>query len=509
MTPPTSQPDHSCDWQAYAKFLEKGLTDRQLVIDEQQRVLQDQQRVLQGQQRQLEALRADKFGGKRKSEKASRVGPKGPSADAEETRRKRAAAAQARAEAALQEQVVEHPVPADERTCGACGGVADRELPPEESVVYEYVPGHFVREVHRRQRLACRCGECILTAPTANKVWERARFGPGLVAHTMVSKCLDALPLFRIARILGRAGVDISDRTLGRLFHHGADQLLPLYQRLRELVCQSELVMADETPIAIMAKLKTRRGYVWTFRTENIVLYVASAGRSGETPVAVLGDTKGVLLVDGYTGYNQVTTPQGRNRAGCWAHARRKFVEAIDTEQELAAEVIALIAELYAIESKVRNAGTLGSKQHQTLRQTETREVMTRIATWLEAAKDRCLPKGPLSQAIGYARNQWPQLQLCCDDATIPLDNNLSENALRAVAIGRKNWMFAGNDMAAQRYAVLLSLLTTAVANGLNPEHWLKATLMALDDTKMSDLDALLPLPPVTAAPSAAPADST
>ena len=191
------------------------------------------------------------------------------------------------------------------------------------------------------------------------------------------------------------------------------------------------------------------------------------------------------------------------------AHARRKFVEAIDTEQELASEMIALIAELYAIESRVHETGKQGSEEHQALRQTETRAVMERIAAWLEQAKDRSLPKGPLSKAIGYARNQWSQLQLCCDDASIPLDNNPSENALRAVAIGRKNWMFAGNDMAAQRYAVLLSLLTTAVANGLNPEHWLKATLMALDDAKMSDLDTLLPLAPVTAAHSAAPADST
>ena len=288
MTPPTPQPDHTCDWQAYAKLLEQSLVEKQQALDEQQR--------------QLEALRADKFGGKRKSEKSPRVGTKGPPADPEQTRPKRAAAAQARAEAALEEEVIDHPVLADERTCSACGGTVDPELPPEESTVYDYVPAHFVREIHRRQRLACRCGACIVTASTPNKVWERAKFGPGLVAHTMVSKCLDALPLFRIARILGRAGVDVSDRTLGRLCLHGADQMLPLYPRLRELICQSELVMTDETPISIMAKLKTYRGYIWTFRTENVVLYVASAGRSGETPVTVLGDTKGVLLVDGYSG---------------------------------------------------------------------------------------------------------------------------------------------------------------------------------------------------------------
>jgi len=224
--------------------LRQSLDDeKQRLLDEKQRVIDEKQRLLNEKQRQLEALRADKFGGKRKSEKRPRAEPKGPPADPEQTRQKRAAAAQARTDAALQEQIVDHPVPDDGRTCGACGGAVDRELPPEESVVYEYVPGHFVREVHRRQRLACRCGECILTAPAANKVWERAKFGPGLVAHTMVSKCLDAQPLYRISRILGRAGVEISDRTLGRLFHHGADQLMPLYRRLRELVCQRELVL--------------------------------------------------------------------------------------------------------------------------------------------------------------------------------------------------------------------------------------------------------------------------
>jgi len=216
-----------------------------------------------------------------------------------------------------------------------------------------------------------------------------------------------------------------------------------------------------------------------------------------------------VLLVDGYTGYNQVTTPQRRDRAGCWSHARRKFVEAHDTEPELASEIVALIAELYAVESRMRKAGKLGSAEHQALRQTESAAVMTRIKVWLETNQDNCLPKGPLGRAIGYARNQWSHLQLCCNDATIPLDNNLSENALRAVAIGRKNWMFAGNDMAAQRYAVLLSLLTMAVANGLNPEQWLKTTLMALDDARMSSLDELLPLAAATTEAAAAPNDST
>ena len=288
--------------------------------------------------------------------------------------------------------------------------------------------------------------------------------------------------------------VDHSDRSLGELLTRSAELLVPLYLRLEELIRQEPVVMADETPIRIMAKDKTRRGYIWTFRTAEVVLYRASAGRSGETPQRVLGATTGTLLTDGYSGYNQVTTPAGRQRAGCWAHARRNFVEAMSTEPELAGEMIALIAELYGIESRMRKLDKLGSAEHQQLRQTETAAVMKRIDAWLTATERKCLPKGPLGKAISYAQNQWTHLQLCCSDATIPLDNNLSENALRAVAVGRKNWLFAGNDAAAQRFAVLLSLLMTAVQNAIDPELWLRSTLLALACTPSSALDSLLPL---------------
>ena len=267
----------------------------------------------------LEQLERHVFG--RRSEKLPRVAEAlGDLAKPtrEETLKKRRARREARAE--LPEVTIRHEVPPAERHCPKCGGTDLRSLGDGKvTTVFEYKPARLIRELHVQETLSCRCGEGVVTA-SAPKAVEKGQYGPGLIAHVVTAKCLDSMPLYRQAKVLSRAGVPVARTTLGDLFHAAARATEPLYQRLLELIAADEYVRADETPQRVLAEGKTRRAFVWTFRTEKLLAYLHSHTRSGETPLSVLGGTKGYLQVDGYTGYNAVTLPEGRVRVGCWAH---------------------------------------------------------------------------------------------------------------------------------------------------------------------------------------------
>jgi transposase len=254
----------------------------------------------------------------------------------------------------------------------------------------------------------------------------------------------------------------------------------------------SDYVRADETPQRVLAKGKTRRAYVWTFRTENLVAYVHAHGRGGETPRQVLGGTSGYLQVDGYTGYNSVTLPDGRVRVGCWAHVRRKFHDALTTAPE-ARKALELILDLYRIEAQVEADGVVGTDEHFRRRATESAAVLTQLWRWMDEELPKHLPKGPLGEAIRYAQGQRTALCRFVEDARLELDNNASERALRGVALGRKNYLFVGNDEAGENLAGLMSLLATCEANGVNPEQYLADVLIRVNDHPAAALDDLLP----------------
>jgi transposase len=307
---------HACEWKERADELpseNSALKDR-----------------LGSVEQQLAALARAVFG--KKSERLPRVDDElraGTPADPEATLNKRRATRAAREQ--LPSREIHHRVPDAKRRCPKCGGTELRPLGRGvETIVYEYIPARIERQVHVQEKLACACGECIITAE-APKVIDGGQHGPGLMAHVVVSKCLDSIPLYRQAKALARAGAPIHRNTLGDLFHRAAEQAEPLYKRLLELIRLKDYVRADETPQRVIAEGKTRRAYVWTFRTEQLVAYVHAHGRSGETAIAILGGTKGYLQVDGYTGYNAVTLPEGRVRVGCWAHVRRKYFDALAT----------------------------------------------------------------------------------------------------------------------------------------------------------------------------------
>ena len=231
------------------------------------------------------------------------------------------------------------------------------------------------------------------------------RRGRGLHAHVAVSKCADSLPLHRQARQLERLGVPIARSTLGDLFARTATLLEPLYDLVRQRIRRQTYINADETPLGSQAKGKHKRGYVWVFSSSDYLLYAFSPSRSGQTPSKLLGGTQGYLQVDGYTGYNEVTTPTGRTRVGCLAHARRKFVEALPTEPDRAAWVVELIGEIYRYEAEVRAADARGTPEHAKIHQERIRPMMECLARWMREQTD-VRPKSPLGKAIGYATKQ-------------------------------------------------------------------------------------------------------
>lgn len=471
---------HHCGWRREAERLQRENAELKERVERLEAQVAQLQRALFGR-------RSEKMAGVQEELRLAsgdRIGARAATLKLRQERRE--------AQAALPERLVHHRVPDEDRHCPACGSTELKRLGPgKRTVVLEYIPARIERQVHVQETLACRCGGGIVTAP-APKAVEQGHYGPGLLAHVVTAKVCDSIPLYRQAKALARAGVPIARTTLCDLFHAVAAATAPLSARVLELVRDAYLVRADETPQRVLDEGKTRRAYVWTFRTENLIAYMHSPSRSGATPEAVLGGTRGYLLVDGYTGYNRVTLPEGRTRVACWAHVRRRFFDAQATAAE-ATRALALILDLYRVEYEAAERGLLGTPEHLALRREKSAPVLATIATWLAEQLPLHPPRGPLGTALRYAQGQWTALTRFLEDARLPLDNNASERALRGMALGRKNYLFVGTDEAGQNLAGLASLVATCEANGVNPEAYLADVLLRLGSHPASRLDELLP----------------
>jgi transposase len=407
---------------------------------------------------------------------------------------------------AVQSEDIAHRVPEAERRCPKCGkGDLKAIGKGKESIEWNYVPGYFRRCRHVRETLACSCGQYIVTAPGPDHSVENTRYGDGLRAYIVTSKCADSLPLYRLAKQFARLGIPIPRSTLTDLFHQVARQLWPLSERLEKLVAASDVVLADETPMKMQHP--NRKGYVWTFIADDLIVYRFSASRSGATPSSVLGDSTGVLVVDMYTGYNEVTSTGKRQRSGCLAHARRKLFDALAYAPEAQA-ALDLIRDVYVVEHDARAAGVVRTTAHLHLRQERSRPLMEKLQAYLTEQKPLHLPKGPMSKAIGYILGNWKELTAFLDDVRLPPDNNRSESALRIVALGRKNFLHVGNEDAGANIAGLYSLVATCAANGKNPLAYLNDVLGRIGSHPNDRLDELLPhnwKPPETPTAAASP----
>lgn len=329
-------------------------------------------------------------------------------------------------------EIVEHAIV--ETECAQCGGSLEAadDLSPEVSEEYEYVPARVIRREHHRERKVCKCG-CFAIAAAPERLVEGGLYGPGLHAHVVIAKCADSLPLDRQARAFSRAHVPLSKSTLCDLFHRSAEVLSPLSQRILELIASSSHVNADETSLKVQATGECRRAFVWDFiathDNHTMVAYRFSADRSGQTPIKVLGDSTGVLQVDGFTGYNQVTTPDKRERAGCWAHARRKYFGALDSAPDEAQWAIDKIREIYEVEYLAAEKKVIGKPQHLTLRKAKSKELVEELMTWADDQKPKHRPKSPLGAALTYTLNQRKSLERFLTDPKIRLDNNTSDSS--------------------------------------------------------------------------------
>lgn len=388
-----------------------------------------------------------------------------------------------------------------ETSCPDCGGVL-RPLGEDVSETLEYEPARFkvIRRV--RPKLSCGCCDRIVQAPAASRAIERGLAGPGLLAHVLVAKYGDHLPLYRQAEIYAREGVELERSTLAGWVGGASRTLAPLVEAVRRHVLAASRIHGDDTPVPVLdpGRGKTKTGRLWTYvRDERptggeappAVRFAYSPDRKGERPQAHLAGFRGTLHADAYAGFNGVYESGKVREAACWAHVRRKFH---DIEQahasQIAAEALERIGELYGIEKEIRGSP---ADERRRERQARAKPLLEALRAWFYDTLVGLSKKSETAGAIRYALGRWPALVRYLDDGELEIDNNAAERALRAVALGRKNYLFAGSDSGGERAAAIYSLIGTAKLNGLDPEAYLRQVLERIADHPINRIAELLP----------------
>jgi transposase len=385
--------------------------------------------------------------------------------------------------------------------CQACGGTL-RQLGEDVTEELEYVPGRFVVNRIVRPRMACKCCEKISQAPLPSRPIERGRPGPGLLAHVLVNKYADHLPLYRQSQIFKRDGIDLERSTLADWVGRSTALLEPLAEAIGRYVLAGQAIFADDTPVRMQApgtgKTKTARfwAYVrderpWSGDGHPAALYRFTIDRKGSRPDGHLKDFTGWMHADGYAGFEGLYRTGRINEVACMAHVRRKFVDVHKAQgSAIAEEAIQRIAGLYAIEAKARGAPP---DERAALRQTKAKPILDDLEAWLANQLCRISGKTPLAQAIRYALTRIKRLRPYLDQGFLEIDNNTAERSMRAIAIGRKNWLFAGSERGGKSAAIAYTLIETAKLNGVDPQAWLAEVLGRIADHKINRIDELLP----------------
>jgi len=387
-------------------------------------------------------------------------------------------------------------------TCPCCGG-AVHQIGETVSETLDYIPARLRVLRIRRPKYGCRACGTIHQAPAPERPIAKGLASPGLLAHVLVSKYCDHIPLYRQSQIFARQGVDLNRSTLANWVGGASWWLEALRMRLADHIFASTKLFADDTSIPVLdpGRGRTKTGRFWVYARDDrpwagpdppAVVFFYSPDRKAERPAAHLEGFRGVLQVDGYSGFERLTGRGDIVLAACWAHARRKFYEFHQaTGSPIAAEALRRIAELYAIEKEIRGRS---AEERQGLRNTRSRPLVDAMKPCLERQLHRVPPRGGLAEAIRYALARWPALSRFLDDGRIELDTNAVERAIRPVALGRKNHLFAGSDGGADRWAIVASLLATAKLNGIEPYAYLKDVLERMTHGHpINRIDDLLP----------------
>ena len=383
-------------------------------------------------------------------------------------------------------------------SCGQCG--ADLvKIGEDVSEQLDIIPSRFIVQRHIRPQYACRACETVTGAPAPAQIIDGGLPTARLLAWVGVSKYVDHLPLYRIEAIGARDQVPLPRSTLADWIGRIGVALEPLAERLRERLLRESVLHADETPVQQLdpGKGKTKRAYLWAYRTTPlsgapvIIVFDYHPGRAGVHVRDFLGEWVGYLMVDDYAGYKALWC-QGITELGCLAHARRKFHELAQAhESPEATEALRRIGELYAIED---TAQALTIAERATLRAEVATPRLEALHLWMLDTRKRAADGGALARALDYSLKRWPALARYATRGDLPIDNNPVENAIRPIALGKKNWLFAGSEAAGKRAAAIQSLLATAKANGIEPLQWLTDTLEKLPTWPNSRIDELLPI---------------
>jgi transposase len=390
----------------------------------------------------------------------------------------------------------------DERVCPCCGG-ALHLIGETVSEMLDFVPARLRVLRIRRPKYGCRACGTIHQAAAPERPIAKGMASPALLAHVLVSKYCDHTPLYRQSQIFARHGVEIERSTLANWVGGACWWLEPLQARLAAHVFGSDKIFADDTPIPVLdpGRGRTKTGRLWVYTRDDrpwsgpdppAAVYFYSPDRKAERPASHLGAFHGILQVDGYAGFERLTDGGDIVLAACWAHTRRKFFDVHEsTGSPIAAEALRRIAEFYAIEKSIRGRP---AEERCSVRGTKSRPLVEAMKPWLATQLGRIPRGGGLAEAIRYALSRWPALCHFLDDGRIELDNNSVERAIRPVALGRKNHLFAGSDGGAERWATVCSLIASAKLNNVEPFTYLKDILQRMTEGHpMSRLDELLP----------------
>jgi transposase len=423
---------------------------------------------------------------------------------------------------------IEHDLKAEEKLCPCCGLERCR-IGQEVSEQLEYVPASFKVLQHIRFKYACKpcnqgCAKCdgkaqIEVAPKPVQPIEKGLPGPGLLAYVITGKLADHLPLYRLESIFARLDVHIARSTMCAWIAAAAMLVRPLADLMATRVRQSQVIHTDETRIPVKEcdeAGRCKNGRMWTYigdEANPYICYDYTPDRTRAGPTRWLDKYKGYLQADAYGGYDGIYAGGSIIEVACWAHARRKFFDAKDTDGKRSAEMLAMVGELYAVENQAKakiaevqkamasatgtEATALSADQRyaiiRDLRQEFSVPILAKIKAWLDVNQKLVLPRSPMAQAIAYVLNQWEALNVYTTQGYLNIDNNAAERALKRIAIGRKNWLFAGHDEAAKSAAILTTLIASAQRHGVDPQAYLTGILARIPATPMSQLEQFLP----------------
>ena len=398
----------------------------------------------------------------------------------------------------LPRQVIRHELPADQLPCPCCG--KDRaEMGFESSEQLEYVPAIFKVLEHRRIKYACRsCQEHVKVAEVPGKPIEKGLPGPGLLAHVVLGKYGDHLPLYRLEDIAARSGVILRRSTLCGWMSAASEILDPLYQRMLYHVLKSQVIHTDDTTVTLLDRsLKSsRKARFWAYLGDALhpyIYYHFTDSRKRDGPAGILAGYSGYLQADAYSGYDGIYAGDLVHEVACWAHARRKWDDCRTTDPVRSHHMLALIQRLYAIERDLEGCSVDWIER---VRRESSLPVLEEIRQWLEAEKPSLLPKSPAGQAATYMLNQWSALERYCESGILAIDNNAAERMMRPIAVGRKGWLFVGSLEGGRRAAILMSLVQTCKHVGVEPWAYLRDLFEKLPrlgpNPKDEDLDRLL-----------------